>query len=125
MNAGAGSLTAFEEVHDFEAYRGIMDVNYWGCVYLTHYALPIMKKQTRKAVLCVVSSTLGKIGASYRYVFCFCVMSFINLLLLVPVMLPPSTHFMDFMIPFTVNCLTITVVTEKIQSKLRSTARVM
>jgi len=66
LNAGAGSLTKFDEVKDFDAYRSIMDVNYWGCVYLTHYALAVMKKQSRKAVLCVISSTLGKLGANYR-----------------------------------------------------------
>lgn len=66
MNAGVGALTKFDEIKDLNAYKKIMDTNYWGCIYLTFYALPFMKKQDRNGTICIISSVLGKIGTVFR-----------------------------------------------------------
>eukprot|EP01102_Stenamoeba_stenopodia_P003975 TRINITY_DN14104_c0_g1_i1.p1 TRINITY_DN14104_c0_g1~~TRINITY_DN14104_c0_g1_i1.p1 ORF type:complete len:302 (-),score=81.08 TRINITY_DN14104_c0_g1_i1:208-1113(-) len=66
LNAGRGSLKRFEEVteDDLNEYKDIMDVNYWGCVYATYYALPYLKQS--KGIIVVISSLAGKIGPPTR-----------------------------------------------------------
>ncbi|XP_072962211.1 11-beta-hydroxysteroid dehydrogenase A-like [Typha angustifolia] len=43
-NAGIESLCLFEEVNDITNFRAMMDVNFWGSVYPTHFAIPHLKK---------------------------------------------------------------------------------
>jgi short-subunit dehydrogenase len=63
-NAGVSMWTPFEEVKDLSIYETIMQVNYLGSVYLTHYALPHLKAS--KGLIVVVSSLAGKTGVPTR-----------------------------------------------------------
>jgi len=66
LNAGRGSLKTFKDLNesDLDGYRDIMEVNYWGCVYGTFFALPNLL--TSKGRIIVVSSLAGKIGPPTR-----------------------------------------------------------
>jgi len=63
-NAGRGMIARFEEVHDLSPYESLMRVNYLSCVYLTHAALPELRKTTGRIV--VVSSLAGLAGVPTR-----------------------------------------------------------
>ena len=54
----------FEEVKDLTLFERIMQVNYLGSVYCTHYALPYLK--TSQGLLVAISSLSGKIGVPTR-----------------------------------------------------------
>ncbi|XP_072950125.1 11-beta-hydroxysteroid dehydrogenase A-like [Typha angustifolia] len=43
-NAGIGSCCFFEDITNITAFTKVMDVNFWGAVYPTYYALPHLKK---------------------------------------------------------------------------------
>jgi NAD(P)-dependent dehydrogenase (short-subunit alcohol dehydrogenase family) len=45
-NAGIGMIARFDELPDLSVYERLMRVNYLGCVYLTHAALPHLKKSS-------------------------------------------------------------------------------
>ncbi len=62
-NAGISMRAAFEDV-DTAVLRRVMDVNYWGTVYCTKYALPHILKQ--KGSVVGVISTGGYIGLPGR-----------------------------------------------------------
>lgn len=62
-NAGISMRALFEEV-DLEVLRRVMDVNFWGAVYCTKYALPELLK-TRGSVV-GVSSVAGYKGLPGR-----------------------------------------------------------
>ncbi len=62
-NAGISMRAAFENV-DTAVLRRVMDVNYWGTVYCTKYALPYILKQ--KGSIVGVISTGGYIGLPGR-----------------------------------------------------------
>jgi len=64
LNAGRGSLLPFEEVRDLRAYREVMDVNYWGCVAMTMFALPHIKRSSGN--ITVISSLAGKFAFPRR-----------------------------------------------------------
>jgi short-subunit dehydrogenase len=63
-NAGAGMVAAFEEVRDLSIFEDLMRVNYLSCVYLTHHALPHLKKSRGQIV--VVASLAGLTGVPTR-----------------------------------------------------------
>ena len=55
-NAGITMWALFEDVHDLSLLEKIMQVNYMGSVYCTHFALPHLKK-TRGRIVAVASLT--------------------------------------------------------------------
>lgn len=59
-NAGFGMLAALEEIKDLSLLENIMQVNYFGSVYCTYYALPHLKKSKGRIV--GISSLAGKTG---------------------------------------------------------------
>ena len=63
-NAGITMQAAFEDVTDLSVFHKLMNVNYFGAVYCTHYALPYLKAS--RGMLLGVSSLLGKVGGPYR-----------------------------------------------------------
>jgi len=63
-NAGIGMLARFDEQRDLSVYETLMRVNYLGCVYLTHHALPHLKKSRGQIV--VVASVAGLTGVPTR-----------------------------------------------------------
>ena len=63
-NAGVSMWTYFEEIEDISILEKIMQVNYLGSVYCTHYALPHLKQTQGRLV--VVSSLAGKTGVPTR-----------------------------------------------------------
>jgi short-subunit dehydrogenase len=63
-NAGITMWAVFEEIEDLSFVERIMRVNYLGCVYCTHYALPYLKEARGRLV--AVSSLAGKGGIPTR-----------------------------------------------------------
>lgn len=63
-NAGISMWSRFDEVTDLSIFEKIMAVNYLGSVYVTHHALPHLKKS--KGLLVAVSSLTGKTGVPTR-----------------------------------------------------------
>lgn len=59
-NAGISMWRRLEDCRDFEAYRRLMDVNFFGAVYCTYFALPHLRKS--KGVVATISSGQGKTG---------------------------------------------------------------
>ena len=62
-NAGLSMRALFEEVN-LNVLRELMDVNYWGTVYCTKYALPYLQKN--KGSITGISSIAGKKGLPGR-----------------------------------------------------------
>ncbi|XP_075660740.1 11-beta-hydroxysteroid dehydrogenase A-like [Castanea sativa] len=54
-NAGVTKPRSFEKVTQFSDFASLMDINFWGSVYGTHYAVPHLRKNKGKIV--VISST--------------------------------------------------------------------
>jgi short-subunit dehydrogenase len=63
-NAGIGMIARFDELEDLSVYERLMRVNYLGCVYLTHAALPHLKKSRGQIV--TVASVAGLTGVPTR-----------------------------------------------------------
>lgn len=63
-NAGITMWSYFDKVTDLNILEKIMQVNYFGSVYCTHYALPYLKKSRGRLV--GVSSLTGKTGIPTR-----------------------------------------------------------
>jgi short-subunit dehydrogenase len=63
-NAGVGMIARFDEVSDLKVFEDLMRVNYLGCVYPTHYALPHLKKSRGQIV--VMASVAGLTGVPTR-----------------------------------------------------------
>jgi short-subunit dehydrogenase len=59
-NAGISMAARFDATTDLSVYERLMKVNYLGCVYPTHYALPHLKKSRGQIV--VMSSLAGLNG---------------------------------------------------------------
>lgn len=59
-NAGISIYSRFDEVTDLGVFARIMDVNYLGSVYCTHFALPHLKRAGGLVV--AISSLQGKTG---------------------------------------------------------------
>lgn len=62
-NAGISMRALFDDV-DIDVLRKLMDVNFWGCVYCTKYALPYL--QASRGSLVGVSSVAGLHGLPGR-----------------------------------------------------------
>ena len=63
-NAGATMWARFEDIADMAILARIMQVNYMGAVYCTHYALPHLKAS--KGRLVGISSLAGRTGVPTR-----------------------------------------------------------
>jgi len=63
-NAGLSMWARFDELTDLSIYERIMRINYLGCVWLTHAALPHLKRSRGQVV--VIGSLLGITGAPTR-----------------------------------------------------------
>jgi short-subunit dehydrogenase len=63
-NAGITMFAPFDQVKDLSLVERIMQVNYFGSVYCTHYALPNLKESKGRIV--GVSSLTGKTGVPTR-----------------------------------------------------------
>lgn len=63
-NAGLTMFTKFEDVEDLSMMKRIMEVNYYGSVYCTHYTLPHLKKS--QGLVVGVASLTGKTGVPTR-----------------------------------------------------------
>ncbi|KAF2944984.1 hypothetical protein DAI22_02g183600 [Oryza sativa Japonica Group] len=61
-NAGIWSSCSFDEVTNITAFTKMMDVNFWGSVYPTYYALPHLKASKGKLV--VSCSAAGTVATS-------------------------------------------------------------
>lgn len=57
-NAGIGMTSRFDELQDLAIFEKVIQVNFFGSVYCTHYALPYLKKTCGRLV--GVSSLRGK-----------------------------------------------------------------
>jgi len=62
-NAGISMRALFEEL-DLKVLKELMDINFWGAVYVTKYALPSIRQ--RKGVIAGVSSIAGYRGLPCR-----------------------------------------------------------
>lgn len=63
-NAGITMWAKFEEMAVLSPFEKVMEVNYLGSVYCTHYALPYLKASRGRIV--AVSSLAGKTGVPMR-----------------------------------------------------------
>ena len=63
-NAGATMWARFEDIRDMSILARIMQVNYLGAVYCTHYALPHLKASRGRLV--GISSLAGRTGVPTR-----------------------------------------------------------
>ena len=63
-NAGITMWARFDEVEDLEPFEKMMRVNFFGCLYCTHAALPHLKKTRGRIV--GVSSLTGRTGVPTR-----------------------------------------------------------
>ncbi len=63
-NAGISMKAPFDQVTDLSLFEKIMQVNYLGAVYCTHYALPYLKES--QGLLVAISSLCGKTGVPNR-----------------------------------------------------------
>jgi short-subunit dehydrogenase len=53
-NAGVADKSQFEDLKNFSSAETVMQVNFWGSVYCTYYAIPYLKK-TKGRVVAVIS----------------------------------------------------------------------
>lgn len=63
-NAGISLLARFDQITDLRVFEQVMQVNYLGAVYCTHYALPHLK--ANRGLLVAISSLTGKTGVPTR-----------------------------------------------------------
>lgn len=63
-NAGMSMRALFDELKDLKVLRDLMDVNFWGCVYCTWYAMEELKKSGGTVV--GISSIAGYRGLPGR-----------------------------------------------------------
>jgi short-subunit dehydrogenase len=67
-NAGLAASALFDEFPDLHLFKHTMDVNFYGTVYCTYYALPYLKKTRGRIV--AVSSVGGKSAIPYNTPYC-------------------------------------------------------
>lgn len=68
LNAGIGCLLKADEfTEDFSELKRIWDVNYWGCVYPTHYALQQLRKSHGTVIS--ISSLASKFPTPRRTIY--------------------------------------------------------
>lgn len=63
-NAGMAASALFSEFHDLSLFKRTMDVNFYGAVYCTYYALPYLKETKGRVV--AISSVGGKAAIPYN-----------------------------------------------------------
>lgn len=63
-NAGISMLSPFDRVTDLSIFEQVMQVNYLGAVYCTHFALPHLK--ANQGLLVAISSLCGKTAVPTR-----------------------------------------------------------
>jgi short-subunit dehydrogenase len=63
-NAGMSMWARFDELQDLSVFETLMRVNYLGAVYLTHFALPELKR--RRGQIVAVASLAGLTGVPTR-----------------------------------------------------------
>ncbi|KAF2070173.1 hypothetical protein CYY_008500 [Polysphondylium violaceum] len=73
--AGVSYHNQFKDTKDLNVYREMMDINYFGYMYTTFYALPFMIKQHEKEngvkpQIGVISSVSGELGLPLRAGYC-------------------------------------------------------
>lgn len=64
LNAGISMWAKFDEITELNLFKKLMEVNYLGSVYLTHYSLPLLKSS--KGLITVISSIQGKVPVPYH-----------------------------------------------------------
>lgn len=67
-NAGLAASALFDEYRDLHLFKHTMDVNFYGAVYCTYYALPYLKRTRGRIV--AVSSVGGKAAIPYNTPYC-------------------------------------------------------
>jgi len=67
-NAGLAASALFDEFPDLCLFKHTMDINFYGAVYCTYYALPYLK-QTKGRIV-AVSSMGGKAAIPYNTPYC-------------------------------------------------------
>ncbi|KAF4361577.1 hypothetical protein F8388_007593 [Cannabis sativa] len=50
-NAGINSVSLFDEITNITSLRNVMDTNFWGSAYTTHFAIPHLKQSKGKIVV--------------------------------------------------------------------------
>jgi len=63
-NAGASMWARFEDIRDMSILEHLMQVNYMGAVYCTHYALPHLRES--RGLIVGISSIAGRTGVPTR-----------------------------------------------------------
>lgn len=67
-NAGMSMWSTVEDVQDVSRFRRIMDVNFWGSVYCTKFALPYLRRTQGRIV--AISSVASLTGVPSHAVYC-------------------------------------------------------
>ena len=67
-NAGLAATALFDEFPDLSLFRHTMEVNFYGAVYCTYYALPYLKQTQGRIV--AISSLGGKAAIPYNTPYC-------------------------------------------------------
>jgi short-subunit dehydrogenase len=67
-NAGMAASALFDEFPDLHLFKHTMDVNFYGAVYCTYYALPHLKKTHGRVV--TISSLGGRAAIPYNTPYC-------------------------------------------------------
>ncbi|KAK4569104.1 hypothetical protein RGQ29_004483 [Quercus rubra] len=57
-NAGIASACLFEDATDITNFKTVMDINFWGSVYTTRFALPHLRESRGKIIVLASSSWL-------------------------------------------------------------------
>uniref|UniRef100_M1DQB9 Steroleosin n=1 Tax=Solanum tuberosum TaxID=4113 RepID=M1DQB9_SOLTU len=60
-NAGVTAVALFEEIEDITNFRSIMDINFWGSIYMTKFAIPYLRRSEGRII--VLSSAASWIPA--------------------------------------------------------------
>jgi short-subunit dehydrogenase len=63
-NAGISMIARFDEIRDLSVFERILRVNYLGAVYMTHHALPHLKRS--RGLIVAVASLTGLTGVPTR-----------------------------------------------------------
>jgi short-subunit dehydrogenase len=59
-NAGISLYSPFDKITDLQVFQRILEINFLGAVYCTHFALPVLKQS--RGMLVAISSLQGKTG---------------------------------------------------------------
>ncbi len=67
-NAGMAASALFADYPDLRLFKYTMDVNFYGAMYCTYYALPFLKQ--RRGRIVAISSLGGKVTIPYNTPYC-------------------------------------------------------